>query len=52
MQKLFVILTFVGFLAGCNSAATQTRETLTDQLYQFAESELQMLEKRWVVLKL
>ena len=38
MQKLFVILTFVGFLAGCNSAATQTRDSLTDQLESSVET--------------
>ena len=32
MQKQFVILTCVSLLAGCNHAATQTRDALTDQL--------------------
>ena len=38
MQKLIVILTCVGLLAGCNSAATQTRDTLTEQLESSAET--------------
>ena len=32
MQKQFVIVTCVSLLAGCNHAATQTRDALTDQL--------------------
>ena len=38
MQKRFVILAFVSLLAGCNSTATQTRDTLTDQLESSVET--------------
>ena len=37
MQKRFVILTCISLLAGCNSAAIQTRDALTDQLESSVE---------------
>ena len=38
MQKQFVILTCVSLLAGCNHAATQPRDALTDQLESSVET--------------